>query len=57
MARRIGSTTYKVKVFFTDTGQETMEVLRIIRNDVLEKDNKYGIMDVPQMGRQSVRSA
>lgn len=59
MTRRIGSTTYKVKVVFSDTGQETMEekVLRMIRNDMLEKSEKHGIMDMPQMSRQSERSA
>ena len=37
MIRRIGSTTYKVKVYFKDSG-ETMEdkILRIVRNEVLE---------------------
>lgn len=37
MAKRIGSTTYKVKVVFCDTGQETMEdkILRIVRNEAL----------------------
>ena len=36
MTRRIGGTTYKVKVVFSDT---------------------YGIMETPQMSRQSERSA
>lgn len=42
MTRRIGATTYKVKVVFNDTGTETMEdkILRIIRNELLEKRKK-----------------
>ncbi|HCG35075.1 MAG TPA: hypothetical protein DER23_01910 [Clostridiales bacterium] len=59
VTRRIGSTTYKVKVVFCDNGQETMEdkVLRMIRNEVLEKTPEYGKMNLPQMSRQSERSA
>ena len=35
MTRRIGSTTYKVKVVFSDNGSETLEekILRMIRNE------------------------
>lgn len=56
---RIGSTTYKVKVVFNDTARETMEdkILRIIRNEVLTDKGKCGILEVPQMSRQSERSA
>ena len=59
MTRRIGATTYKVKVVFNDTGTETMEdkILRIIRNDLLEKSEKSVMMETPQMSRQSERSA
>ena len=59
MTRRIGGTTYKVKVVFNDTGHETMEdkILRIVRNEALDNDGKCDIMDVPQMSRQSERSA
>ena len=59
MTRRIGATTYKVRVVFNDTGNETMEdkILRIIRNELLEKSEKCDIMEAPQMGRQSERSA
>ncbi len=57
--RRIGNTVYKVKVFFKDEGNETMEdkILRIIRNEVIDSDGFCGIMDTPQMSRQSERSA
>ena len=56
---RIGSTTYKVKVVFNDSSTETMEdkILRIVRNEALDNDGKCDIMGVPQMSRQSERSA
>ena len=59
LTRRIGTTTYKVKVIFNDTEQETMEdkILRLIRNETVTKDGTYGIMSSPQMSRQSERSA
>ena len=59
MTRRIGATTFKVKVVYNDTGNETMEdkILRIVRNEVLENGEKCGIMELPQMSRQSERSA
>ena len=58
MTRRIGSTTYKVKVVFPDGG-ETMEekILRMIRNEGLQNGGECGMMDAPQMSRQSERSA
>ena len=57
--RRIGGTTYKVKVVFNESGYETMEdnILRIVRNDMVTNDGTYGIMETPQMSRQSERSA
>ena len=59
LTRRIGTTTYKVKVIFSDTEQETMEdkILRLIRNEAVTKDGTCGIMGSPQMSRQSERSA
>ena len=59
MTRRIGGTTYKVKVVFSDTEHETMEdkILRIVCNEALDNDGKCDIMGVPQMSRQSERSA
>ena len=58
MTRRIGSTTYKVKVVFLDGG-ETMEekILRMIRNEGLQNGGECGIMETPQMSRQSERNA
>ena len=41
------------------SGGETMEdkILRIVRNDMVTNDGTYGIMEAPQMSRQSERSA
>ena len=59
LTRRIGGTTYKVKVIFSDTEHETMEdkILRLIRNEAVTKDGTCGIMSSPQMSRQSERRA
>lgn len=37
MTRRIGGTTYKVKVVWSDTGYETLEdkILRLVRNEAV----------------------
>ena len=57
--RRIGNTNFKVRVIFSDSSKETMEdkLLRIIRNFDERSEKKYDIMSVPQMSRQSERSA
>ena len=59
MTRRIGSTIYKVRVVFNESGTETMEdkVLRIIRNEVVTTAGTCDIINAPQMSRQSERSA
>ena len=59
MTRRIGATTFKVEVEFSDTGQEAMEdkILRIVHNESMETGDFCGIMNIPQMSRQSERSA
>ena len=59
ITRRIGATTFKVKVVYNDTGNETMEdkILRRVRNELLENGEECGIMELPQMSRQSERSA
>ena len=53
ITRRIGSTTYKLKIYFNENTKETMEdkILRMIQNEVLKKDNPCGIMESPQMSR------
>ena len=59
MTRLIGGTTYKVKVVFNDSEGETLEdkILRIIRNETVTSDGTCGIIESPQMSRQSERSA
>lgn len=59
LTRRIGSTTYKVKVHFSDTGTETMadKIMRMIQNEALTNGPDCGTMKAPQMSRQSGRSA
>lgn len=46
MTRRIGGTTYKVKVVFSDTEKETMEdkILRMIRNETVTTGGTCGIV-------------
>ena len=58
MVRRIGKTTYHVKVFCKESG-ETMEnkILRIVRNEAFKNEEGCGIIKLPQMSRQSERSA
>ena len=59
LIRRIGSTTYKVRAFFKEDGTDTMEdkILRLIQNEGLASPPDCGMMNVPQMNRQSERSA
>ena len=59
LIRRIGSTTYKVRAFFKEDGADTMEdkILQIIRREGLASPPDCGMMSVPQMNRQSERSA
>ena len=59
LTRRIGSTTYKVNVFFKEEGDETMEdkILQLIRREGLASPAECGMISVPQMNRQSERSA
>ena len=55
--RRIGSTNYIVNVNFS--GNESVEdrIVRLISNNLIDNEEKYGIIDIPQMSRQSERSA
>ena len=59
MIRRIGGTTYKVRVAFSESGKETMEdkILRMIRNEAVTNDGTCGVIGVLHMSRQSERSA
>ena len=59
ITRRIGSTTYKLKVHFSENATETMEekILRMVKNEAFTNDDGCGIIESPQMSRQSERSA
>ena len=59
MTRRIGSTVFKVNIFAKEDGVDTMEdkILRLIQNEGLASPPDCGMMDMPQMNRQSERSA
>ena len=48
--RRIGSTTYKVRVHFSDTAQETMndKILHLIRRGAVTKVADCGTIGIPQ---------
>ena len=50
---RIGSTTYKVQVHFSDTDMETMndKMVRLIENEALTSTPDRGIIKTPQMSR------
>jgi len=49
--RRIGSTTYKLRVHFSDTAQETMndKILHLIQHEDVTNAADCGIINVPQM--------
>ena len=48
--RRIGSTTYKVRVHFNDAAQDTLhdKILHLIQRETVTKAADYGIMGIPQ---------
>lgn len=53
--RRIGGTTYKVRVAFSETAAETMEekILRMIRNEGVTNDGTYAAIshrDIAHVG-------
>ncbi|MEY8388956.1 transposon-encoded TnpW family protein [Oscillospiraceae bacterium 38-13] len=49
--RRIGSTTYKLWVHFSDTAQETMndKILHLIQHEAMTNAADCGTMNIPQM--------
>ena len=59
MTRRIGNTVFKVNVFTQKDGTDTMEdkIIRLIQHEGLASPADCGMMNVPQMNRQSERSA
>jgi hypothetical protein len=50
MYRRIGSTTYKVRVHFDETGQDTLhdKILHLIQNEAVTNMAGCGTMGIPQ---------
>ena len=56
---RIGSTVFKVNIYAKEDGTDTMEdkILRMIQREGLASQTNCGMMEVPQMNRQSERSA
>ena len=59
LSRRIGSTNFKVKIHFSDTEKETMQdkIYRLIQHDAMTNGAPCGIIELPQVSRQSERSA
>ena len=55
MSKRIGTTTYIVKIYLNNNSTETMEdkILRIVTNHPLANDGKCDIMKSPQMSRSA----
>lgn len=55
MTKRIGTTTYQVKIYFSNTATETMEdkVFRIIQNHPLAGGKDCDIINVSQMSRSA----
>lgn len=53
MTRRIGSTLYRVKIYLTENGTETMEnkIFRIILNHPLANGRNCDILNMSQMSR------
>ena len=53
--KRIGNTSFKVKVHFSEGAKETMEekILRVISHYPLANGENCGIIDVSQMSRSA----
>ena len=58
-SRRIGNTRYRANVYHTPESTESFEdkIIRLIRHETLDNSADCGIMEAPQMSRQSERSA
>ena len=59
LTRHIGNTTYKVRVYLSETAEEKIKdkILRQNPNDGLPTQRKCGLRKLPQMSRPSERSA
>ena len=58
MTKRVGSTTFRIKVNFTDEGNQTMEdkLIKIISKNLLANEKKCATIEAPQMSRSPERS-
>lgn len=59
MYRRIGSTTYKVRVHFDADAQDTLhdKILHLIQNEAVTSGAGRGTMNVPQTSQPQIRSS
>ncbi len=55
MSKRIGTTTYKVKVYFNNNSTETMEdkIFQVILNHPLANGRNCDILNMSQMSRSA----
>lgn len=55
LTRRIGNTTFHVRVHFNKAATETMEdkIVRLVRNEALANGHDRGIMESPQTSRSA----
>ena len=59
LSRRVGSTNYTVRAYCSETESKNFEekIFHMINNEELASAEDCGIMTVPQVSRQSERSA
>ena len=59
LSRRVGSTNYTVRAYCSGTESENFEekIFHMINNEELASTEDCGIMPLPQVSRQSERSA
>ena len=59
LSRRVGSTNYTVRAYCSVTESKNFEekIFHMIKNEELASDEDRGIMTIPQVSRQSERSA
>ncbi len=59
LLKRIGSTNYRVRIHFSDTGTETIgdKIVRLIQNEALTNAPDCGKIEAPQMGRPPGRGS
>ena len=52
LRRRIGSTLYRTRAYFSESSQETVDdkILRLLKND-LNQEASHGTMNTLQIGR------